>query len=133
MTDVEDESRAGAAAGAGRGDFPNCMNLRISGVSHDGEYEQYKVAPIEALAAIPESLDAVDAAPLLCAGLTTFNSWRHSGALPGDLVAVRGVGGLLYLGIQFAQKFGYRVAAIGCGPANATLAKTLGRGCTSTA
>jgi D-arabinose 1-dehydrogenase-like Zn-dependent alcohol dehydrogenase len=116
-----------------RGDFPNCVNLKISGISHDGEYEQYTVASIEALAAIPESLDAVDAAPLLCAGLTTFNSLRHSGALPGDLVAVQGVGGLVHLGIQFAQKFGYGVAAVGRGPANATLAKKLGRSRTSTA
>jgi D-arabinose 1-dehydrogenase-like Zn-dependent alcohol dehydrogenase len=109
-----------------RGDFPNCLNLKIAGISYDGGYEEYMIAPIEALASIPESLDAVDAGPLLCAGLTTFNSLRHSGALPGDLVAVQGVGGLGHLGIQFAQKFGYRVAAIGRGPENAALAKKLG-------
>jgi D-arabinose 1-dehydrogenase-like Zn-dependent alcohol dehydrogenase len=81
---------------------------------------------VEALVAIPESLGDVDAAPLLCAGITTFNALRHSGALPGDLVAVQGVGGLGHLGIQFANKFGYRVAAVGRGPENAALAKKLG-------
>src|SRR2546425_12376807 len=84
------------------------------------------VAPVEALAAIPESLDAAEAAPLLCAGITTYNALRHSGALPGDLVAVLGVGGLGHLGIQFASKFGYKVAAVGRGPENAALAKKLG-------
>ena len=84
------------------------------------------VAPIEALAAIPESLSAVEAAPLLCAGITTYNALRHSGALPGDLVAVQGIGGLGHLGIQFASKFGYKVAAIGRGSENAALAKKLG-------
>ena len=79
-----------------------------------------------ALAAIPESLDAAEAAPLLCAGLTTFNSLRHSGALPGDLVAVQGIGGLGHLGIQYANKFGYKVAAIGRGLENADLAQKLG-------
>jgi D-arabinose 1-dehydrogenase-like Zn-dependent alcohol dehydrogenase len=75
---------------------------------------------------MPESLDAAEAAPLMCAGITTFNALRHSGALPGDLVAVQGIGGLGHLGVQFAQKFGYRVAAIGRGPENAALAKKLG-------
>ena len=84
------------------------------------------VAPVEALVAIPDSLSDVDAAPLLCAGVTTYNALRQSGALPGDLVAVQGVGGLGHLGIQFANKFGYKVAAIGRGPGNAALAKKLG-------
>jgi D-arabinose 1-dehydrogenase-like Zn-dependent alcohol dehydrogenase len=84
------------------------------------------VAPVEALAAIPETLNDAEAAPLLCAGITTYNALRHSGALPGDLVAVQGIGGLGHLGIQFAQKFGYKVAAIGRGPENASLAKKLG-------
>lgn len=109
-----------------RGDFINCRNQKVSGISYDGGYQQYMAAPVEALAAIPDGLDAVEAAPLLCAGVTTFNALRHSGALPGDLVAVLGVGGLGHLGIQFANKFGYRVAAIGRGPANAALAKKLG-------
>jgi D-arabinose 1-dehydrogenase-like Zn-dependent alcohol dehydrogenase len=109
-----------------RGDFGNCSNLKISGISYDGGYQEYMVAPVEALAAIPESLSDVEAAPLLCAGITTFNALRHSGAFPGDLVAVLGVGGLGHLGIQFANKFGYKVAAIGRGSGNAALAKKLG-------
>src|SRR5271157_1628377 len=109
-----------------RGDFRNCRNLKIPGISYDGGYQQYMVAPVEALAAIPESLSNEEAAPLLCAGITTFNALRHSGALPADLVAVQGIGGLGHLGIQFANKFGYKVAAIGRGAENATLAKKLG-------
>lgn len=109
-----------------RGDFRNCRNQKISGISYDGGYQQYMVAPVEALAAIPESLSDVDAAPLLCAGITTYNALRHSGALPGDLVVVQGIGGLGHLGVQFANKFGYRVVAIGRGPENAALAKKLG-------
>src|SRR5579872_2892144 len=109
-----------------RGDFRNCRNLKIPGISYDGGYQQYMLAPVEALAAIPESLSDVEAAPLLCAGITTYNALRHSGAFPGDLVAVQGIGGLGHLGIQFASKFGYRVAAIGRGPENAPLAKKLG-------
>jgi D-arabinose 1-dehydrogenase-like Zn-dependent alcohol dehydrogenase len=109
-----------------RGDFRNCRNLKIPGISYDGGYQQYMVAPVEALAAIPDSLSDVEAAPLLCAGITTYNALRHSGALPGDLVAVQGIGGLGHLGIQFANKFGYKVAAIGRGSENAALAKKLG-------
>ncbi len=109
-----------------RGDFRNCRNLKVPGISYDGGYQQYMIAPIEALAAVPESLSDAEAAPLLCAGITTFNALRHSGALPSDLVAVQGIGGLGHLGIQFANKFGYRVAAIGRGSENATLAKKLG-------
>jgi D-arabinose 1-dehydrogenase-like Zn-dependent alcohol dehydrogenase len=109
-----------------RGDFRNCRNLKIAGISYDGGYQQYMVAPVEALVAIPESLSDTEAAPLLCAGITTFNALRHSGAFPGDLVAVTGIGGLGHLGIQFANKFGYKVAAIGRGPEKAALAKKLG-------
>jgi len=109
-----------------RGDFRNCRNLQIPGISYDGGYQQYMLAPVEALVAIPDSLAAADAAPLLCAGITTFNALRHSGAFPGDLVAVQGIGGLGHLGIQFANKFGYKVAAIGRGAENASLAKKLG-------
>jgi D-arabinose 1-dehydrogenase-like Zn-dependent alcohol dehydrogenase len=109
-----------------RGDFRNCQNLKIPGISYDGGYQQYMVAPVEALVAIPESLSEVEAAPLLCAGITTYNALRHSGAIPGDLVAVLGVGGLGHLGIQFANKFGYKVAAIGRGSENAAVAKKLG-------
>ena len=109
-----------------RGDFRNCQNVQIAGISYDGGYQQYMVAPVEALTAIPEGLSDVEAAPLLCAGITTYNALRHSGAMPGDLVAVLGIGGLGHLGIQFANKFGYNVAAIGRGSENEALAKKLG-------
>jgi D-arabinose 1-dehydrogenase-like Zn-dependent alcohol dehydrogenase len=109
-----------------RGDFRNCQNLQIPGISYDGGYQEYMVAPISALVALPDALNDVDAAPLLCAGITTYNALRHSGALPGDLVAVLGIGGLGHLGIQFANKFGYRVAAIGRGSENAARARELG-------
>lgn len=109
-----------------RGDFINCVNQKIAGINFDGGYQEYMLAPVEALAAIPDSLNAAEAAPLLCAGITTYNALRHSGAHPGDLVAVLGVGGLGHLGIQFASKFGYKVAAIGRGSDDAPLAKKLG-------
>ena len=109
-----------------RGDYANCQNVQVAGISYDGGYQEYMVAPIEALAEVPDSLSDADAAPLLCAGITTYNALRHSGALPGDLVAVQGIGGLGHLGVQYANKFGFKVAAIGRGPENATLAKQLG-------
>jgi len=109
-----------------RGDFRNCRNLKICGISYDGGYQQYMLAPVEALVAIPDSLNDADAGPLLCAGITTYNALRHSGAVPGDLVAVVGIGGLGHLGIQFASKFGYKVAAIGRRSENAALAQKLG-------
>jgi D-arabinose 1-dehydrogenase-like Zn-dependent alcohol dehydrogenase len=109
-----------------RGDFRNCRNLKIPGISYDGGYQQYMVAPVEALAPIPDALSDIEAAPLLCAGITTYNALRHSGAMPGDLVAIQGIGGLGHLGIQFASKFGYKVAAIGRGPEDGPLAKKLG-------
>ena len=109
-----------------RGDFRNCRNRKIPGISYDGGYQQYMVAPVEALVAMPERLGDAEAAPLLCAGITTFGALRSSGALPGDLVAILGVGGLGHLAIQFANKFGYKVAAIGRGSGNAALAKKLG-------
>jgi D-arabinose 1-dehydrogenase-like Zn-dependent alcohol dehydrogenase len=118
--------RDGSCTSCRRGDFRNCRNLQIPGISYDGGYQEFMVAPVEALAAVPDTLDAAEAAPLLCAGLTTFNSLRHSGALPGDLVAVQGIGGLGHLGIQYASKFGYNVAAIGRGSENAALTKKLG-------
>jgi D-arabinose 1-dehydrogenase-like Zn-dependent alcohol dehydrogenase len=118
--------RDGTCIACRRGDFANCLDLKISGISYDGGYQEYMVAPVEALAAIPASLGPAEAGPLLCAGITTFNALRHSGALPSDLVAVQGIGGLGHLGIQFANKFGYKVAAVGRGPQNAALAKKLG-------
>lgn len=109
-----------------RGDFRNCRNVQVSGFTYDGGYQQYMLAPVEALVPIPDGLTDVEAAPLLDAGITTYNALRNSGALPGDLVAVQGIGGLGHLGVQFASKFGYNVAAIGRGSENAGLAKKLG-------
>ncbi|HTR51186.1 MAG TPA: alcohol dehydrogenase [Kofleriaceae bacterium] len=109
-----------------RGDFRNCQNLKIPGISYDGGYQQYMIAPIEALVAIPPRLNDVEAAPLMCAGITTYNALRHSGAMPGDLVAIQGIGGLGHLGIQFAAKAGYKVAAVGRGADTAPLAMQLG-------
>jgi D-arabinose 1-dehydrogenase-like Zn-dependent alcohol dehydrogenase len=109
-----------------RGDFIKCENAAITGITRDGGYQEYMLARHEAVARMPEDLDPAEAGPLLCAGVTTFNSLRHSGARMGDLVGVQGIGGLGHLGIQFAAKAGYRVAAIGRGPENASLAKKLG-------
>jgi D-arabinose 1-dehydrogenase-like Zn-dependent alcohol dehydrogenase len=109
-----------------RGDFRHCKNQKICGISYDGGYQQYMLAPVEALVPIPETLGDAEAAPLLCAGVTTYGALRSSDALPGDLVAVQGLGGLGHLGVQFANKFGHQVAAIGRGSENAALAKKLG-------
>jgi len=109
-----------------RGDFANCLSSIVCGITYDGGYQEYMVAPVEAVAHMPESLDPAEAAPLMCAGITTFNALRRSGAMPSDLVAVQGIGGLGHLGIQFAKKFGYQVAAIGRGSDNSALAKQLG-------
>src|SRR6185369_3773592 len=105
----------GTCLASRRGDFVNCANAKICGISYDGGYQEYMVAPVEALAHMPEALDPAEAAPLMCAVMTTFNALRHSGALPGDLVAVQGIGGLGHLGVQFANRFGYRVVAIARG------------------
>ena len=109
-----------------RGDFGNCRNMQISGISYDGGYQQYMVAPIEALAEVPANLSDVDAAPLLCAGVTTFNALRHSRARAGDLVAILGIGGLGHLGVQFAAKMGFRTVAIARGADKEALARQLG-------
>jgi D-arabinose 1-dehydrogenase-like Zn-dependent alcohol dehydrogenase len=109
-----------------RGDFITCAHGQVPGISYDGGYAQYMLAPFEALAAVPEDLQSADAAPLLCAGITTFNALRHSGANPGDLVAVLGIGGLGHLGVQFAAKMGFRTVAIARGPDKGPLAKQLG-------
>jgi len=111
-----------------RGDFRNCRSVRVPGISYDGGYAQYMLAPVEALVAVPDSLDSFEGAPLLCAGITTYNALRHSGAMPGDVVAVLGIGGLGHLGIQFASKFGYQVVAIGRGSNDTDLATKLGAG-----
>jgi D-arabinose 1-dehydrogenase-like Zn-dependent alcohol dehydrogenase len=109
-----------------RGDFITCVNLRVPGISYDGGYAEFINAPMEVLARIPDALTSEDAAPLMCAGITTFNALRHSGALPGDLVAVQGIGGLGHLGVQFATKFGFRTVAIGTGKDKKSLAVKLG-------
>jgi D-arabinose 1-dehydrogenase-like Zn-dependent alcohol dehydrogenase len=109
-----------------RGDFILCENQQISGVTFDGGYADYVVAPANALALIPDDLSDVDAAPLLCAGITTFNALRNSHARPGDTVAVLGIGGLGHLAVQYAAKSGYRTVAIARGEDKAPLAKQLG-------
>jgi len=109
-----------------RGDFGNCENMQVSGISYDGGYAEYMIAPVSALVAMPDGFENAEAAPLLCAGITTFNGLRHSGAGPGDLVAILGIGGLGHLAIQFADKFGFNVVAIGRSGENEKLAKKLG-------
>jgi D-arabinose 1-dehydrogenase-like Zn-dependent alcohol dehydrogenase len=110
-----------------RGDFLACqIAAEVPGISYDGGHADYMVAPAVALARIPEGLSAADAAPLMCAGVTTFNSLRHAGARPGDLVAVLGIGGLGHLGVQFAAKAGYRTVAIARGKDKEALARQLG-------
>ena len=109
-----------------RGDFINCENGRIPGIAYDGGYAEYMVAPAEALARIPDDLSDVDAAPLLCAGITTFNALRESVARPGDVVAILGLGGLGHLGVQFAAKMGFEVVVIARGEEKGPLAKELG-------
>ena len=110
-----------------RGDFFACqIALQVPGVSYDGGYSDYMIAPAEALALIPDELSAVEAGPLMCAGITTFNSLRNSGALPGDLVAILGIGGLGHLGVQFAARMGFKTVAIARGADKEQLAKQLG-------
>jgi Zn-dependent alcohol dehydrogenases len=109
-----------------RGDFIACQNLHVTGFHDDGGYAQYMIARSDTLASIPDALSPIDAAPILCAGITTFNSLRHSGAVAGDLVAVQGLGGLGHLGIQFASKMGFRTVAIGRGKDKEPLALKLG-------
>jgi alcohol dehydrogenase, propanol-preferring len=109
-----------------RGDFVNCENQGVTGVNSDGGYAEVMIASERGVVAIPDELKSAEAAPLLCAGVTTCNALRKSPARPGDLVAVQGVGGLGHLGIQFARGMGFRVAAIGRGADKASLATRLG-------
>jgi D-arabinose 1-dehydrogenase-like Zn-dependent alcohol dehydrogenase len=109
-----------------RGWLIDCRNLRIPGISYDGGYAEAMVALTAALAAIPDELNAAEAAPSLCAGVTTFNALRHSGAMPGDVVAIVGIGGLGHLGVQFANKLGFRTVAIARGADKEALARKLG-------
>ncbi len=109
-----------------RGNFIMCRFEKITGFSFDGGYAEFMIAPAEAVAAIPEELEAADAAPLLCAGITTFNALRNSGATPGQLVAIQGIGGLGHLGVQYARQMGFRTIAVGRGADKAELARKLG-------
>ena len=109
-----------------RGDFVACATGQITGATFDGGYAEYMVAPASALAALPPELSATDAGPLMCAGVTTFNALRGSGARPGDVVAVLGIGGLGHLAIQYTAKMGMRTVALGRGKDKETLARKLG-------
>ena len=109
-----------------RGDFVLCQREKITAIHFDGGYQEYMVAPAEAVAAMPDDLPSDEAAPLLCAGITVYNSLRNSGARGGDLVAVQGIGGLGHLGIQYARQMGFRTIAIGRGGDKKALAKKLG-------
>lgn len=109
-----------------RGDFITCANGLIPGIHYDGGYADYMIAPFEALASIPDALEATDAAPLLCAGITTYNALRNSGVRPGDVIAVLGIGGLGHLAVQFAAKMGCRTVAIARGAEKGPLAGKLG-------
>ena len=109
-----------------RGDLVNCLNQEFTGIQHDGGYAEVLIARASGLISIPDELSAVDAAPLLCAGLTTFSALRNSPAKAGDLVGVLGIGGLGHLGVQYARHMGFEVAAIGRGADKAELARKLG-------
>jgi D-arabinose 1-dehydrogenase-like Zn-dependent alcohol dehydrogenase len=109
-----------------RGNFVLCQNEKITALANDGGYAEYMVSPAEAVAAMPDGLMPAEAAPLMCAGITVFNALRHSGAGPGDLVAVQGIGGLGHLGIQYARQMGFRTVAIGRGADKQQLARKLG-------
>jgi len=109
-----------------KGDFINCEKAQITGVTLDGGYAEYAVVPYEAAARIPDELDAAEAAPLLCAGVTTYNSMRNSGARPGDTVAVQGIGGLGHLALQYAARMGFRTVALSHGADKEALARELG-------
>lgn len=109
-----------------RGDQISCVNGQVPGIAYDGGYADHVVVPQDALASIPDELSAEDAAPLLCAGITTFNALRDSGARPGDLVAILGIGGLGHLGVQFARRMGFETVAIARGTNKKTQAEALG-------
>ncbi|RJX46825.1 alcohol dehydrogenase catalytic domain-containing protein, partial [Halonotius pteroides] len=109
-----------------RGEFLNCERAEITGLTFDGGYAEFTTVPAEALAAVPEDLAAADAAPLLCAGVTTYNALRNADLQPGDLVAVQGVGGLGHLGIQYARAAGYETVAVSRSPDKEPLASELG-------
>ena len=109
-----------------RGDFAMCIHRKVTGIDYDGGYAEYMIAPVEALAAIPNALPAKEAGPFMCAGVTVFNALRNSGARSGDVVAVQGIGGLGHLGVQYARKMGFKTVALGRGKDKEPLAKKLG-------
>jgi D-arabinose 1-dehydrogenase-like Zn-dependent alcohol dehydrogenase len=109
-----------------RGEFFGCKLGLVTGISHDGGYADYIVAPASSVALVPEGLSAVEAAPLMCAGITTYNALRNTAARPGDLVGILGLGGLGHLGVQYAVKMGFKTVAIARGQDKAPLAKKLG-------
>jgi D-arabinose 1-dehydrogenase-like Zn-dependent alcohol dehydrogenase len=110
-----------------RGDFFACQtSTRVTGITSDGGYADYLIAQSSAVARVPKELSEIDAAPLLCAGVTTFNALRHSGAGPGEVVAVLGLGGLGHLGVQYAAKMGFKTVAIARGKDKESLARKLG-------
>lgn len=109
-----------------RGRFINCANAKVCGVSFDGGYQEYMICPLAALARIPDELSAVEAGPLLCAGVTTYNAMRNAGARPGDLVAIQGIGGLGHLAVQYAHRMGFRTVALSRGTEKRALAEELG-------
>lgn len=109
-----------------RGRFVHCQNAGITGITRDGGYQEHVTAPVTALARVPEGMDPVEAAPLLCAGVTTFNALRNTDARPGDLVAVQGLGGLGHLGVQFAAAMGFHTVAVSRGADKASFANELG-------
>jgi len=119
-------SHCGHCASCRRGDFVTCASGQIPGISYDGGYAEYMIARFEALALVPDELNSAAAAPLMCAGVTTFNSLRRSGVLAGELVAVLGIGGLGHLAVQFAVKMGYRTVAVARGRDKEALARKLG-------
>jgi len=109
-----------------RGDFAMCAQRKITGIDFDGGYAEYMIAPAEAVAAIPDGVAAEEAGPFMCAGVTVFNALRNSGARPGDVVAVQGIGGLGHLGVQYARQMGFQTIALGRGTDKEPLAKKLG-------
>lgn len=116
----------GTCVACRRGDFVACVALQVPGIAYDGGYGEYVIAPANVLAAIPDELSFAEAAPLLCAGITTYNALRHSRARAGDVVAVLGIGGLGHLGVQFAAKMGFATVAIARGAGKEALARKLG-------
>jgi D-arabinose 1-dehydrogenase-like Zn-dependent alcohol dehydrogenase len=109
-----------------RGEFFACVTGQVTGITFDGGYAEYMIAPVSAVALMPAELSPVDAAPLMCAGITTFNALRNSGARPGDVVAVLGLGGLGHLGVQYAAKMGFHTVGIARGKDKEALARQLG-------